>query len=100
MTTTHTDPALDLATLEAMRAVLLASIVTNQDQEPNVPTGPEADAHRAARTTLERAVARIDDGTYGACAGCGRPIPLGRLELVPEAEHCVTCAQRPASLLS
>lgn len=34
---------------------------------------------------------RIDDGTYGLCASCGRPIGAGRLEARPTALLCVDC---------
>jgi RNA polymerase-binding transcription factor DksA len=35
---------------------------------------------------------RLDDGTYGTCEGCGRPIPVARLEARPTARTCVACA--------
>ena len=41
---------------------------------------------------LQRAIARIDAGTYGTCEGCGEPIPEARLEAVPYATRCVECA--------
>ena len=42
----------------------------------------------------ERAIARIDDGTYGACESCGNPIGEARLEAYPRATLCVSCKQR------
>ena len=42
----------------------------------------------------ERALARIDDGTYGVCESCGQPIGKARLEACPRATLCVTCKQR------
>jgi len=38
---------------------------------------------------LDRAERRLEDGTYGICAVCQKPIPDGRLEAKPEAEYCV-----------
>jgi len=38
---------------------------------------------------VERALKRLDDGTYGVCEACGRPIPKARLEIKPEARFCV-----------
>jgi RNA polymerase-binding transcription factor DksA len=35
----------------------------------------------------DRALARIEAGTYGVCTVTGRPIPLERLEAVPYTEH-------------
>ena len=43
-----------------------------------------------ART--ERALAKLDDGTYGRCDSCGRPIPERRLEAMPDSVLCVDCA--------
>ena len=41
---------------------------------------------------IEAAVRRLDAGAYGACRTCRRPIPVARLEAVPEATQCVSCA--------
>ena len=41
---------------------------------------------------VDAALARVDDGTYGVCSGCGQPIPSMRLEAVPWAATCVDCA--------
>jgi DnaK suppressor protein len=41
---------------------------------------------------IQAALARIEDGTYGECAGCGEDIGQARLEAVPEATRCVNCA--------
>ena len=60
------------------------------------------DVHAArAHETLEAvraALARIGDGTYGSCVGCGGPIPVERLQAVPSADRCVTCPPRPRLL--
>ena len=37
------------------------------------------------------ALQRIDAGSYGTCADCGKPVPEGRLEAKPEAARCVAC---------
>jgi DnaK suppressor protein len=44
-----------------------------------------------ART--ERALAKLDDGTYGICDACGDPIPAGRLRALPDGVLCLRCAQ-------
>ena len=41
---------------------------------------------------IERALIKLDDGTYGECDSCGAPIPEGRLEIHPWAVLCVPCA--------
>jgi RNA polymerase-binding transcription factor len=43
---------------------------------------------------IERALARIDDGTYGVCESCGNPIGKGRLQAFPRATLCVSCKER------
>ena len=43
---------------------------------------------------IERALGRIDDGTYGVCESCGNPIGKMRLMAFPRATLCMTCKQR------
>jgi RNA polymerase-binding protein DksA len=43
---------------------------------------------------IERAVARIDDGTYGTCERCGRLIDASRLKALPHASLCMDCKRR------
>ncbi|HET9437059.1 MAG TPA: TraR/DksA C4-type zinc finger protein [Gaiellaceae bacterium] len=38
---------------------------------------------------IEAALARIEDGTYGLCSACGKPIAAERLEAVPYATLCI-----------
>lgn len=45
-------------------------------------------------TAVQRALERIEKGTYGACVRCGDPIAEGRLEVMPESAFCVKCAAR------
>ncbi|HYK31106.1 MAG TPA: TraR/DksA family transcriptional regulator [Streptosporangiaceae bacterium] len=42
----------------------------------------------------ERALGRIDAGTYGSCESCGEPIGKARLQAFPRATLCVSCKQR------
>lgn len=43
---------------------------------------------------IDRALARMDAGTYGLCVPAGRRIALERLEAIPYAEECVDCKAR------
>ena len=43
---------------------------------------------------IDRALAKLDEGTYGTCDVCGEPIPEGRLEALPWATRCVKDAAR------
>jgi hypothetical protein len=42
---------------------------------------------------LERALAKLEEGSYGRCDGCGGPIAPGRLEAAPESALCIECAR-------
>ncbi|MGZ8593868.1 MAG: TraR/DksA family transcriptional regulator [Actinomycetota bacterium] len=41
---------------------------------------------------VERALAKLDEGTYGRCDGCGEQIGEERLEARPWAVRCLRCA--------
>jgi RNA polymerase-binding protein DksA len=43
---------------------------------------------------VERALGRLDAGTYGRCEECGNAIPKARLQAFPRATLCVACKQR------
>lgn len=42
---------------------------------------------------VERALDRLDDGDWGICERCGKPIPAARLAVFPSATLCVACKQ-------
>ena len=50
-----------------------------------------AGALRANLRDVERALAKLDDGTYGSCDRCGKPIGDERLEAIPWALLCIDC---------
>jgi RNA polymerase-binding transcription factor len=43
---------------------------------------------------VDRALEKVDQGTYGQCDNCGQPISSERLEAIPFATLCVTCSAR------
>lgn len=49
----------------------------------------EADQRRL--TMIDRALDRIEQGSYGLCLLCGKEIPEARLEGIPYAALCVEC---------
>jgi DnaK suppressor protein len=49
------------------------------------------DRNEQQLTAIDAALGRIDDGTYGRCARCGRPIAPERLDALPWAAHCIDC---------
>jgi RNA polymerase-binding transcription factor DksA len=55
-----------------------------------------ARALREEVSLLRVALQRIDDGSYGICWACGKPIGLRRLQALPQATTCVRCAHLAA----
>ena len=45
------------------------------------------------RAAIVRALAELEDGTYGRCAACGGSIGAERLDAVPGTDRCATCAR-------
>lgn len=41
--------------------------------------------------SVDKALVKIDDGTYGSCDNCGQPIPPARLEARPASILCIDC---------
>jgi RNA polymerase-binding transcription factor DksA len=50
------------------------------------------DIKLATLARIDRALDRISTGTYGRCLHCHRELPDIRLDRMPEAELCLTCA--------
>jgi RNA polymerase-binding transcription factor DksA len=81
----------------------LHPLVTDYPQDPadagtNLAESDRAEAILAAakarRVLVLAAMARLEDGSYGLCADCGKPVPEGRLEVKPEATRCLTCQSK------
>ena len=45
---------------------------------------------------VEHALAKFDEGTYGLCDSCGKPIDPARLEALPQANLCMQCKAQQA----
>ena len=58
------------------------------DREMELSIGDNAD-HLLG--SIDSALARIDEGTYGKCERCGQPIAADRLEALPWATKCIEC---------
>jgi len=48
--------------------------------------------------TIEAALARIADGSYGICTDCGGEIGRARLKAYPTAERCLPCQEKEEHL--
>lgn len=86
-----------------------AELAQDSDQEGGVPANHMADdgsnvyererlltieqEMRDRVTAINDALQRMDDGTYGTCARCGKSIPIARLDIMPFAEYCVECQE-------
>ena len=44
---------------------------------------------RQTLTDIDRALAKIEDGSYGTCEICGKPIGAERLKAIPWARYCI-----------
>lgn len=96
--------------LEAERAELIQTIshyeVVSRQKKPGLGNhmaddGTEAfdqaaglSLHRNEQVLLEqveRALARMDKGTYGICDRCGQEIDFARLKAIPYASLCIRC---------
>lgn len=94
--------------LASMRARLSAVVDAAIDEHADDEHDPEGSTlafergqlvsqiERSSRrlTEIDAAAARLDDGTYGLCRRCGGAIAEVRLEALPTAEFCITCAAR------
>ena len=67
-----------------------SSQVTAERGEIEALTGTLSDTLR----DIEDALAKFDAGTYGQCERCGNDIGADRLEAMPAARLCITCASQ------
>lgn len=52
-----------------------------------------SDTERETLRLVERALERLDEGTYGTCRNCKRDIGPPRLQAVPWARYCIDCQE-------
>ena len=52
------------------------------------------DRSRIELGQVEVALRKLDDGSYGTCSSCGKPIAPERLEAIPWAPLCIDCARK------
>ncbi len=82
----------DLSLLRELHAevsgdVLDAACDTAQDEI----NSQLVDVESRELSAIHAAITRIDEGEYGDCEGCGKPIPLQRLQAVPYVTDCIVC---------
>jgi len=72
-----------------------ASEVEEEAQELNQArlTAQLEERGRAEIDAIDVAITRIERGEYGYCETCEEPIDVARLEVLPTARQCTTCAE-------
>ncbi|MFI5254266.1 MAG: TraR/DksA family transcriptional regulator [Candidatus Limnocylindrales bacterium] len=105
-----TDPLAARVILEQRRTALRAELAEGIEAPGQMTYGSQAAAasqvfaqqrdlalrDKAIRdlALVDAALARLDDGTYGRCVTCGRPVGAERLEALPWADRCIDCQRR------
>ncbi len=67
----------------------LADVALDSAHEEVTSQMAEVESRELAK--IDDAISRISDGNYGGCEGCGKPIPLARLQALPYATLCIKC---------
>ncbi|MES2201338.1 MAG: TraR/DksA family transcriptional regulator [candidate division FCPU426 bacterium] len=77
---THQDEVLDLAdqASDAYDRELASSL---------------SEAERGRLVAVEKALERVEKGSYGVCENCEKTIPLQRLKALPFARLCIDCQE-------
>jgi len=83
-----------LAAQHASEASGAAASIGSMEVDGPVATRVSTTDTDARMDAIEAALERMDAGTYGTCTACNLPIPFGRLIVMPEATHCVSCWPR------
>ena len=99
--------------LQARREELLKTIARTEeegrtaDDDPTVDLADKAansytkeflfgqtNTDRSVLQLIEEALVRIKGNKYGTCVECAEELQQKRLEAVPWARHCVSCAEK------
>jgi len=86
---------------EAIAAARTVGSLADRSGEDEIDTGSRTSQReqqigvlaniQARQAQVERALERIDAGSYGVCESCGRAIAPERLEAFPSVTSCVAC---------
>jgi len=82
--------------LRRLHADLREAAISRGDYEPHDITDDEAalqaDLIETRLAATDKALERIELGEYGVCSGCSSRIASDRLEALPAAVLCLSCA--------
>ena len=67
----------------------LAQALENKEVEEQIVLNDEYYMEK-----INKAILRIDAGTYGTCEGCGEAIPMARLRAKPSVSLCIQCQEK------
>jgi hypothetical protein len=70
---------------------LLCTSPTRPTRSAREVTGVLKAGARSALREVEAALRRMDEGSYGLCLSCGEPLPIERLEILPQVARCMPC---------
>lgn len=79
--------------VEQLRELVVstAEALANADEARLQVTDLLAVAAQSALADIDRALKRLETGTYGACSGCDQAIAVRRLQMLPTAKLCIRC---------
>ena len=69
-----------------------ASFVFEQQRDLALRDRSRMDLHK-----VETALRALDEGTYGTCVTCGKPVARERLEAIPWVSQCIDCARKAST---
>ncbi len=103
---------MDVVELDKLKTLVLSKINQIASMEPDLSvdmTGDEGDEiqgaiildiaytfndrNRMLLKNLQIALNKIQEGEFGVCEECGEKIPYKRLEICPDAQYCIGCAE-------
>lgn len=85
----HRDTVATESELLADKETDLPDVAANRSAAAVLDKLGDAELLRLRR--IQTALERLDDGSYGSCIVCGRPIAAARLEAMPESDRCEHC---------
>jgi RNA polymerase-binding protein DksA len=94
LTVRRAELARDVAAIGTTLQAPLAADFAEQASESEESQTLEAleIAHRNEIDAIDTVLARLANGTYGVCSGCGGDIAPARLKAQPTATRCIACA--------
>ncbi|MET9295026.1 TraR/DksA C4-type zinc finger protein [Streptomyces sp. NPDC003077] len=78
------------------RLMQLKAIEEAEQQASDDLLSAQKAATKHILSEIDAAIGRLDNGVYGICQDCAKPIPAERLEILPYTRHCVGCRRQSA----